>query len=138
MFAVTGNGEGSQPTWASGDSDALLRLDAARLTFSGRPVDYFAFNEWQSLSASDADLGSNGTVLFDVAGAGSGQLALCIGKQRNAYLIDRANMGGIQTPENPLAELILKGDLESGAVAQVFVEKGEIVVDAVRRQRVGA
>ena len=117
VFAVTGNGEGSQPTWASGDSDALLRLDAAQLTFSGRPVDYFAFNEWQSLSASDADLGSNGTVLFDVAGAGSGQLALCIGKQRNAYLIDRANMGGIQTPDNPLAELgtgIISTDASGG------------------------
>ena len=33
--------------------------------------------------------------------------------------------------ENPLAELILRGDLEDGAVALVGVEKGEIVVDAV-------
>jgi outer membrane protein assembly factor BamB len=105
VFAVTGNGEGSQPTWASGDSDALLRLDAAQLTFSGNPADYFAFNEWMSLSASDADFGSNGTVLFNLAGAGSGELAVCMGKQRTAYLIDRANMGGIQTPDNPLAEL---------------------------------
>ncbi len=40
--------------------------------------------------------------------------------------------------ENPLAELILKGDLESGAIALVNVEKGEIVVDAVRRQRARA
>jgi ATP-dependent Clp protease ATP-binding subunit ClpC len=40
--------------------------------------------------------------------------------------------------ENPLAELILKGDLEAGAIALVNVEKGEIVVDAVRRQRARA
>jgi outer membrane protein assembly factor BamB len=105
VFAVTGNGEGSQPNWASGDSDALLRLDAANLTFSGQPADYFAFNEWMSMSASDADFGSNGTILFDLPGAGSGQLAVCIGKQQTAYLIDRANMGGIKTPDQPLAEL---------------------------------
>jgi ATP-dependent Clp protease ATP-binding subunit ClpC len=40
--------------------------------------------------------------------------------------------------ENPLAELILKGDLEPGAVALVNVESGEIQVDAVRRQRARA
>ncbi len=40
--------------------------------------------------------------------------------------------------EAPLAEMILRGELEDGAVALVSVEKGEIVVDAVRRQRVGA
>ncbi len=40
--------------------------------------------------------------------------------------------------ENPLAELILRGDLEDGAVALVGVEKGEIVVDAVGEQRAAA
>jgi outer membrane protein assembly factor BamB len=115
VFAVTGNGEGSQATWADGDSDALLRLDAAHLTFSGQPQDYFAFNEWASLSSSDADFGSNGTTLFELQGAGSGQLALCIGKQRNAYLIDRANMGGIQTPDHPLAQLGTASTIASDA-----------------------
>jgi ATP-dependent Clp protease ATP-binding subunit ClpC len=37
--------------------------------------------------------------------------------------------------ENPLAELILRGDLEEGGVALVGVEGGEIVVDAVRARR---
>ncbi|MFT3767035.1 MAG: ATP-dependent Clp protease ATP-binding subunit [Minicystis sp.] len=36
--------------------------------------------------------------------------------------------------ENPLAELILKGDLEEGGVALVGVDRGEIVVDAVHEE----
>jgi ATP-dependent Clp protease ATP-binding subunit ClpC len=40
--------------------------------------------------------------------------------------------------ENPLAELILRGDLEDGAVALVGVEKGEIVVDAVPERHAAA
>jgi len=105
IFAVTGNGEGVQDTWDAGDSDAVLRLSASTLSFSGLPADYFAFNEWQMLSAQDKDFGSNGTVLFDVSDAGSGHLALSIGKSRTAWLIDRANMGGINTPDRPLASL---------------------------------
>ncbi len=37
--------------------------------------------------------------------------------------------------ENPLAELILRGDLDEGGVALVGVEDGEIVVDAVSAER---
>ena len=37
--------------------------------------------------------------------------------------------------ENPLAELILRGDVEDGSVLLVGVEKGEIVVDAVAEAR---
>ncbi len=33
--------------------------------------------------------------------------------------------------ENPLAELILRGDLEDGGVALVGLEGGEITVDAL-------
>jgi ATP-dependent Clp protease ATP-binding subunit ClpC len=40
--------------------------------------------------------------------------------------------------ENPLAELILRGDLAEGDVALIGVEKGEIVVDAVDGDRAAA
>jgi ATP-dependent Clp protease ATP-binding subunit ClpC len=40
--------------------------------------------------------------------------------------------------EAPLAELILRGELEDGAVALVGVEEGQIVVDAVPRARSAA
>jgi len=128
IFAVTGNGEGNQPTWASGDSDALLRLSTA-LVFSGDPADYFAFNEWQAISAADGDLGSNGTVLFDLPDAGSGHLAVLIGKQKNAYLVDTANLGGINTPDMPLAELDgIATDDASGGMATYQAPSGRYVV----------
>jgi ATP-dependent Clp protease ATP-binding subunit ClpC len=40
--------------------------------------------------------------------------------------------------ENPLAELILRGDLEEGSVALVTVEDGEIVVDALAAESAAA
>jgi ATP-dependent Clp protease ATP-binding subunit ClpC len=40
--------------------------------------------------------------------------------------------------ENPLAELILRGDLDEGGVALVGVEDGEIVVDAVEDRQAAA
>jgi len=128
IFAVTGNGEGNQPTWASGDSDALLRLSKG-LVFSGAPADYFAFSDWQGVSAVDGDLGSNGTVLFDLSGAGSGHLALLIGKSKTAWLVDRANLGGINTPDRPLARLDgVATDDASGAMATYQAASGRYVV----------
>jgi ATP-dependent Clp protease ATP-binding subunit ClpC len=40
--------------------------------------------------------------------------------------------------ENPLAELILRGELEEGSVALVNVEEGEIVVDALAAENAAA
>jgi hypothetical protein len=133
VFAVTGNGEGVQDTWAAGDSDALLRLSASTLAFSGLPADYFAFNEWKMLSSQDADFGSNGTILFDVPDAGSGQLALNIGKSRTAWLIDRANMGGINTPDKPLASLagIATTDASGGMATYVTAAGRFVAYNAV-------
>jgi outer membrane protein assembly factor BamB len=127
IFAVTGNGEGTQNAWSDGDSDALLRLSAG-LVFSGQPADYFAFNQWAALSGADADLGSNGTVLFELPGAGSGHLALLIGKSLDAWLVDRSNLGGINTPDKPLAHLagVASGDA-SGGMASYQTPSGRYV-----------
>jgi outer membrane protein assembly factor BamB len=128
IFAVTGNGEGNQPTWASGDSDALLRLSKT-LVFSGASTDYFAFHDWAAVSAADGDLGSNGTVLFDLAGAGSGHLALLVGKSKTAWLVDRDDLGGINNPDRPLAQLdgIATGDA-SGGMATYQAATGRYVI----------
>jgi ATP-dependent Clp protease ATP-binding subunit ClpC len=40
--------------------------------------------------------------------------------------------------ENPLAELILRGELLEGTVGLVSMERGEIVVDAVAGQKARA
>jgi outer membrane protein assembly factor BamB len=129
LFAVTGNGEGTQDTWDAGNSDAFLRLESATLQFSGQPADYFAFSNWQTLSGNDADFGSNGTVLFDLPGAGSGELALCIGKSHNAWLIDRSNLGGFFDPNPPLSELDNVATTNaSGGMATYETSSGRYVV----------
>lgn len=129
LFVVTGNGEGPQDAWDAGNSDAFLRLDPATLTFSGQPADYFAFSNWQELSGNDADFGSNGTVLFQLDGAGSGQLALCIGKSHDAWLIDRTNLGGFYTPNPPLAHLAnIASDDAAGGMASYQTPSGRYVV----------
>jgi outer membrane protein assembly factor BamB len=129
LFAVTGNGEGPQDAWDAGNSDAFLRLDSAALTFSGQPADYFAFSDWQDLSDNDEDFGSNGTVLFELEGAGSGQLALCVGKSHDAWLLDRTNIGGFYTPNPPLAHLAnVASDDASGGMATYQTASGRYVV----------
>jgi hypothetical protein len=129
LFAVTGNGFSADggvqaPPWNAGLSDAMLRLTTS-LTFSDLPADYFAFANWQQLNADDKDFSSNGTVLFEMAGSGSGHLALCIGKLQNAYLIDRANMGGMNTA---LAEAVgIATDDATGGMATYQTTSGRYV-----------
>src|SRR5206468_10961570 len=55
-------------------------------------------NNWQSLDASDTDLGGCSATIIDVPGASPSQLVLALGKDRNAYLLDRNNLGGVSMP----------------------------------------
>ena len=89
MFVVTGNTFTSQgDPWSGGE--AIVRLTAG-------PVfdDFWAPTNWQSLDNQDADLGGCSPTLIDVPGANPSQLVLALGKDRNAYLLDRNNLGGV-------------------------------------------
>ena len=54
--------------------------------------------DWQSLDQGDSDLGSSGPLLVDVPGATPSHLVVALGKDRNAYLVNRDNLGGISQP----------------------------------------
>jgi hypothetical protein len=106
LFVATGNGNAdglTRPTlWNNSNSDAVLRLiPGSLLTFSGAATDYFApsdpAQDWYTDDEDDLDLGSSGVVLFDASASSPSQLAFAIGKTNNAYLLDRANLGGIST-----------------------------------------
>ena len=92
LFAATGN---TAYTKEWGDGEAVLRFgpDLAR------PVaerDYFAPSNWKDLDDHDLDLGSTAPIPLDVPSAtGVRKLILAIGKDGNAYLLDRDNLGGI-------------------------------------------
>ena len=95
MFVVTGNTFNTGGNWMGGE--AIIRLQAGPL-FTGQPTDYWAPTNWLSLDNSDTDLGGVSATLIDVPGATPSQLVLALGKDRNAYLLNRNNLGGITAP----------------------------------------
>ena len=89
MFVVTGNTFTSQgDPWSGGE--AIVRFNAGPV-FS----DFWAPVNWQSLDNTDTDLGGCSATVIDVPGANPSQLVLALGKDRNAYLLDRNNLGGV-------------------------------------------
>src|SRR5213076_2341798 len=91
MFVVTGNTFNTGGNWMGGE--AIIRLQAGPL-FS----DFWAPTNWFSLDGSDTDLGGVSATVIDVPGATPSELVLALGKDSNAYLLDRNNLGGTTLP----------------------------------------
>jgi PQQ-like domain len=92
LFAATGN---TMFVKEWGDGEAVLRFgpDLARPVASR---DYFAPSDWRDLDAHDLDLGGSAPLPLDVPSAkGVRKLILALGKNGDAYLLDRDNLGGI-------------------------------------------
>src|SRR6266581_2484042 len=92
MFVVTGNTFNTGGNWMGGE--AIIRLQAGP-TWTGQPTDYWAPPNWFSLDNSDTDLGGVSATIVDVPGATPSQLVLALGKDSNAYLLNRNNLGGL-------------------------------------------
>ncbi len=95
MFVVTGNTFNTAGNWMGGE--AIIRLQAGPV-WTGQPTDYWAPSNWLSLDNSDTDVGGVSATVIDVPGATPSQLVLALGKDRNAYLVNRNNLGGISAP----------------------------------------
>src|SRR3954466_4285773 len=95
MFVVTGNTFNTGGNWMGGE--AIIRLQAGP-TFRGKPRDFWAPTNGLSLDNSDTDRGGVSATVVDVPGANPSQLVLALGKDGNAYLINRNNLGGIASP----------------------------------------
>ncbi|HEX4294240.1 MAG TPA: hypothetical protein VHZ29_08910 [Rhizomicrobium sp.] len=93
LFVTTGNTSGTR-NW--GDGEAVIRLKPG-LAHSTSPKNFFAPSNWRDLDASDDDLGGTEALPFNipVAGGSAAERLLALGKDGNAYLIDRRNLGGI-------------------------------------------
>src|SRR6185436_2382794 len=94
LFMSTGNTFGAA-LWAGGES--IIRFKSGP-TFSGQTEDYFTPTNWPALDTADLDLGSSGPLVVDVPGAQPSKLVMAFGKDGNAYLLDRTNLGGISPP----------------------------------------
>jgi cell division septation protein DedD len=93
-FVTTGN-TFQPPNWSGGE--AVIRFQPGPI-FSGSTSDYWAPMNWQTLDSQDQDIGSSGPLLVDVPGATPSRLVVAMGKDQNAYLVNRDNLGGITNP----------------------------------------
>jgi hypothetical protein len=91
LYVATGNTMGASQ-WSDGEAVVRLSLD---LTFSGNPQDFFTPPNWRQLDNADADLGGSNAPLLGLPGAAPADLVLALGKDGNAYLLDRHHLGGI-------------------------------------------
>ena len=120
LFVTTGNGSVTG-TW--GGSEAVIRLQPGPI-FSGNPSDYWVPTNWQSLDSGDTDLGGSGPVIVDVPGATPSHLVVALGKDGNAYLVNRDNLGGISAP---VASLHVSGGSIIQAAATYRTSQGTYV-----------
>ncbi len=90
-FIATGNTFGAS-VWSGGE--AILRFQPGPV-FSGNSGDFWAPANWLALDAGDVDIGGSGALLVDVPGAVPSAVVVSLGKDGNAYLLNRTNLGGI-------------------------------------------
>ena len=93
LYITTGNTFGGTTTWGGGEG--LLRFTPGA---SFTTPAYWAAMNWTTLDNGDLDVGGSGVVVFDLAGASPSSLALALGKDGNAYLLDRNNLNGVSAP----------------------------------------
>jgi outer membrane protein assembly factor BamB len=98
VFVATGN-TFNVTTWSGGE--AILNLTPS-LALNGT-TDYWAPTNWTNLDAKDLDIGGSGPLLVNVPGATPSNLVVALGKDGNAYLLTRTNLGGVSAPVAQLA-----------------------------------
>jgi hypothetical protein len=127
VYLATGN-TFSASTWSGGE--AIIRMQPGPV-FSGDTTDFWAPENWQSLDSSDLDIGGSGPLLVTVPGATPSTLVLALGKDGNAYLLNRSNLGGVSTP---LAQLNVSGVSIRQAAATYQTASGTYVVFSANSQ----
>ena len=123
MFVITGNTFNTiSGNWMGGE--AIVRLQAGP-TFTGNPTDFWAPANWHDLDVNDTDLGGCSAILIDVPGATPSQLVLALGKDGNAYLVNRNNLGGVA---GPVTSLGVDGNLKGQSSATYRTDQGTYFV----------
>jgi outer membrane protein assembly factor BamB len=112
--ATSGAGGTSPPTWGGGEAVIKFPTTVVQPPLT-QVSDYFFPSGWAALDMADADLGGTGPILVTVPGATPANLVVALGKDRNAYLLDRAMLGGMDA--QPLARLTVAGGAIINAAA---------------------
>ncbi len=97
IFATTGNTFNANNVWS--DGEAIIRL-LPGLVHSTSTTNFYTPSNWQSLDNSDLDLGGTEALPLNVDKTSSSQLPrlVALGKDGNAYLVSRSDLGGIGGP----------------------------------------
>jgi hypothetical protein len=90
LYFTTGNTDDAHG-WQDGEGVFHVRADLAHRS---NPSDYFAPSNWQQLDDDDLDLSGVTPLPLTVPGSPR-PLMIALGKDGNAYLLDRRNLGGI-------------------------------------------
>ena len=90
-FVATGNTYNASE-WGGGE--AILHLSPS-LVLSNGNANYWSPTNWRTLDTNDTDIGGSGPLLVTVPGATPSNLVVALGKDGNAYLLNRTNLGGI-------------------------------------------
>lgn len=92
LFITTGNTMGASK-WM--DGEAIIRLEPG-LAHSTDKKNFFAPSDWKTLDDEDLDLGGTEAIPVDVRGGTSApKRVIAFGKDGNAYLANRNNLGGV-------------------------------------------
>ncbi len=102
VWVSVGNGSVRSAGQPYDDSDSVLELSA-----TGQLEQYFAPSSWPSDNANDLDMTTAPVLLAD------GQVVLA-GKSQIAYLLNRADLGGIGTQEASLSS-VCTNDIDGGS-----------------------
>ena len=127
LFFATGNTEANPNSFAPPnswqDGETIFRLPQS-LAAVIATTDYFVPTNWSAMDQADQDLGGTNPIVFDVAGANPSGLVIGLGKDGKAYLLNRANLGGIAAP---LAGATVGGSIINSA-AEYTTSTGTYVV----------
>ena len=99
IFVITGNGTFDANAGGTDFGDSFLKLSASGGVLT--PVDFFTPFNQAFLASADLDLGTTSPVLLpDQTDTSHPHLAIGAGKDGNAYLVDRDNMGQFNPNDN--------------------------------------
>jgi len=90
LYGATGNAIGAT---GYGDQESVIRF-APGPAYSQANADHYVPSNWQSLDSGDTDISGSGPLLVDMPGSTPSALLVQFGKDGNAYLVNRSNMGG--------------------------------------------
>jgi hypothetical protein len=89
-------------------SESVVKLSTTGAGTSLPVADYFTPHDWKLLDNNDSDLGSGGTLLLPVAVGSSAHPHLIVetGKTGRLYLIDRDNMGKVNSQYDHIVQIV--------------------------------